>query len=175
VTQTAFRSDVVAFLQNTWFPPATAPIHRERYVSDPLFRSRVLATSATGLRLRRAWGSLYDRVWWDNASPRTDGEARRAMFPPDPHHMRAVVGHNRPRVVVLYGAMTDLGFSQLCQLYPERPWAEQLYVVRCPHPAAFDIATAPVMRAAAVDACAHARWPIPGPVEGVIRRHPTRE
>jgi hypothetical protein len=106
-------NDVVAFLQNQWFP---AKSHRviehayARHASTPEGRAELNARylffrCKTGQQLKRAFpDALIERVAWENCTTQIGSEAS-SKLPPDPAHIEAVLRHFRPRAVIAFGCV----------------------------------------------------------------------
>ena len=108
---------IVAFLQCQWFPARhLATVERAYRLHGPTPEDRadlnarhLFFRCLTGSRLRAAFGEpLCDRITWENASPRIATEAS-GSFPPDHDHIRAVVRHFKPSVVLTFGRVADRG------------------------------------------------------------------
>ena len=126
---------VLAFLQNPWFKPGTNPEIIERYREDADFRRKILAMSATGRALRDAFGPLYQKIIWDNASYES-GESREHMAKPDFLYMARRVALVRPDVILLFGGQAQLGWDRVCSMPDFSGLACRRVVLRAPHPMA---------------------------------------
>lgn len=102
---------VVAFLQNQWFPGRSVPsVERAYRLHGPTPEDRadlnaryLFFRCLTGRRIRAAFGEqLCERIVWENANPKIATEAS-GVFPPDLDHIRAVVAHFKPAVVIAFG------------------------------------------------------------------------
>jgi hypothetical protein len=103
---------IVAFMQNCWFPPGTDQRHIDKYHQDQDFHRRVLAMSMSGKRLVTAFGWLYDRIWWDNAS-KSCATVASGRYGFDLVHMRSVLKRQSPKLVITFGAIAGNGVMLL--------------------------------------------------------------
>lgn len=104
---------IVAFLQNPYFHAGTDPRHIELYASNQRFHQLVLAGTATGKALVKAFGQeLYGKIWWDNASP-DHGDCADEVKKYDSHHMCRVIALIKPTHVLLFGRMAQRGWDEL--------------------------------------------------------------
>lgn len=104
---------ILAYLQNAWFLPGTQQRHVDMYHKDQSFHRRVLAMSATGRALIKAFGrELYDLIIWDNASTE-HGATRDHVSPPDPTYMEKRLVEEKPSVVLLFGKQAQRGWEQI--------------------------------------------------------------
>lgn len=124
----------LGFLQNPWFKPGTDQRHIDMYQDDPNFHRKVLAMSATGRALKRAFGDEYDEIFWDNANP-ISGETREHFEKPDFMYMARRVAALRPHVVLLFGAQAMKGWGQMVNFGFEG-LALNRQVLSAPHPMA---------------------------------------
>ncbi len=97
---------IVAFLQNPWFPEGTNQRHIDKYTTDQDFHRRVLAMSMTGKKLQNAFGGMYRRIWWDNASPIPCAESSGCQNP-DFEHIRHVIREQRPELILTFGRVAQ--------------------------------------------------------------------
>lgn len=106
---------IVAFMQNQWFKdPAAAkrlydkyPDHREEFIKRFLFMGCL-----SGRRLKIAFGSLCDKIIWEECSPEIGGHA--SFNPkPDPDHIRRVLEKHKPDLVMTFGRGAHAGVSPL--------------------------------------------------------------
>lgn len=104
--------EIVAFLQNPWFPEGTAQRHIDHYISDVDFRRRVLSMSMTGKRLNIAFGAWFDRVWWDNANPFPTPVANGVQFP-NIDHILGVINTQKPKLILSFGAQARSGLKTI--------------------------------------------------------------
>lgn len=126
---------ILAFLQNPWFKPGTDERHVRMYAENDDFRRRVLAMSATGRALIRAFGEpLYSRIVWDNASP-AHGERRDAQFPPDIVHMMTSIVRNQPDVLLLFGRQSQAGWAAIHKKFLDSRPGKRI-VLEAAHPMA---------------------------------------
>lgn len=142
---------IVAFLQNPWFRAGIEPRHVAMYRENQDFHRRVLAMSATGRALIRAFGEeLYGAVHWDNACP-NHGFVRGATFPPDVEWMARVFAAQRPDVVLLFGKQAQVGWDEMEDAIGMKNWnpPHEVAVFGAPHPMARGSAQKHIERIAA--------------------------
>lgn len=126
---------IVAFLQNMWFPAASIPKIEaafKRYAQTPEDRSDLIARylfirCLTGRRLQAAFGKWCDEIMWEESTTQIASEAS-GSFPPDPHHIHAVIGHFQPDTILTFGRIAT---DAVRKLMP--PGAR---LISGPHPAA---------------------------------------
>ena len=122
----------LAFLQNPWFRPGTSQRLIDKYRDDTDIHRRILAMSATGRALVKAFGvKLYREIVWDNANP-NHGVTRRAKLSPDPYYMAMRIVTYRPDVILLFGRQAQDGFNTL---FPDKD-PHDCTVLRGAHPMA---------------------------------------
>jgi hypothetical protein len=143
--QPAGRTRVVAFLQNQWVqdPERVRAIYA-RYAGDLERRAELNARflflrSVTGRRLREAFGELCDRIVWEEITTEIGGVSG-AVFPADPGHVRRVLAHFDPAVVLAFGRVARDGLI---------PFIGRRVMVFAPHPAARRPSVFAELRAAA--------------------------
>lgn len=130
---------ILAFLQNPWFKPGTSERHIKMYAENDSFHRKVLAGSATGRALRKAFGDeLYEKIIWDNASPQ-HGDTPDSKFPPDTRYMVYKYTQAQPDVVLLFGRQAQDGWDRLVNIYGS---LTRSIVFRAPHPMAMGSAKA---------------------------------
>jgi hypothetical protein len=101
---------VVAFLQNQWFrdPDRVRALyarHAANLADRCVLNARFLFyRSRTGQNLTAAFGDLCDQIVWAEASPQIGGQSS-SVFPADVPHMRAVLEHFQPRIVLGFGVV----------------------------------------------------------------------
>lgn len=110
-------SEIVAFLQNPYFKEGTGRDTIDRYTTDVDFRRMVLAMSATGKRLQKAFGEeWYGQIWWDNSNP-LHVIHHWGKHDADYHHIVRVVKEQQPKIIIAIGhiarrACLELNFNQ---------------------------------------------------------------
>lgn len=105
--------EVVAFLQNPWFPEGTSQEEIDSYRTDIKFRRERLLKQPTGERLWHAFGpEWYNGIWWDNANPQhqTSWEIRLCA---DLKHMFQVIKQQQPLVVVTFGYVSTRAYDRM--------------------------------------------------------------
>ena len=121
---------IVAFMQNMWVRDV-ARVERLIATYGEPYRRRLIAMALfsgclSGRRLQAAFGAdLCRQIQWDEASPVVAGESSAAP-PADPHHMRHVINHYKPDLVLCFGRSAAGAIRDV--------WSGKL--VCCPHPAA---------------------------------------
>lgn len=127
---------IIAFLQNPWFKEGTPKFIIDKYGNCQTFHRRVLAMSATGKALMRAFGrDLYGRIVWDNACPH-HGSTRRHAEKPDFLHMARRVAEEQADVILLFGAHAQRGWDQVMMDKELSDMRWRRTVLRAPHPMA---------------------------------------
>lgn len=138
----AAQPKILAFLQNQWFKEPARVAKMYARCSDgqhPLDRRASLNKgflfykSLTGRRLRAALGpELCNRIIWEEISPQV-GAKSSAAFPPDQNHIRAVIEHHKPDVILVFGSIAASAtlFMRLLDAM-----AHQYTIIVGPHPAA---------------------------------------
>lgn len=122
--------NIVAFLQNPWFPPGTDERHLTNYQIDVDFRRRVLSMSMTGKRLVEAFGQeWYHKIWWDNANPVAAEKASGALIPNETH-IKMVVEQQKPELILTFGILARDGLHRALWL-TDMTWIPLLH---CHHP-----------------------------------------
>lgn len=120
---------ILAFMQNMWVRDpervrADIEKHGEefrlRFIEFALFRGCL-----TGRRLRAAFGDLCDEIVWEESTREIAGDPK-AIFDPDPVHIKAVIVKHNPDVVITFGRIAGNAVASL--------WDGR--IVRAPHPAA---------------------------------------
>lgn len=131
----------LAFLQNAWFrDPASVQRIYDAHAGDldrlaKLERRFLFAGCLTGRRLKGAFGAMVDQITWANASPVIAGKAS-AKPPADLVHMRKLIDHHQPGLVIAFGRPAA---EALYQLKEEAALhGEQIlpHTIVAPHPAA---------------------------------------
>lgn len=122
--------EIVAFLQNPWFPAGTAERHILHYRDDQDFHQRLLLDTMTGKRLEKSWGEeWFEAIHWDNANWRTawmpDGRQKY-----DIQWMESVLEARKPRLILCYGREAEQGMDAL-ERERQAHWAR---VMACHHP-----------------------------------------
>lgn len=125
---------IVAFLQCQWVlnPDRVAQIYAHRATTPELradLNARFLfAGSLTGNRLWAIFGAkACDSIIWEESSTEIAGKSA-GVFPADPHHIHAVIGHFRPDVILAFGRVATDAMEKLV------PAGAKL--ISGPHPAA---------------------------------------
>jgi uracil-DNA glycosylase len=95
---------IVAFMQNPWSPPGTDKRHVQLYSTNQDFHRRLLRGTMSGNRLQQAFGSLFDTIWWDNASPEA-ADAPEGKTRADSDHIIRVLKEQQPDIVITFGTM----------------------------------------------------------------------
>lgn len=104
-------NDVVAFLQNQWFPLRSHRVIEHAYArhgATPEGRADLNARylffgCQTGKQLKKALpDALIERIVWENCTTKIGSEASSKLAP-DPAHIEAVLRHFRPRCVIAFG------------------------------------------------------------------------
>lgn len=127
--------DILCFLQNQW--ERDADDWNQRYERMELdlrlrLRQRIITGyicnghSMTAKRLQEAFGNMLKEMTFENASPRI-GNKSSDKFPPDLEHIKAVIDHVQPLLIVTFGKIAHDGVSKV---WPQ----EQLLPL--PHPVA---------------------------------------
>lgn len=94
---------ILAFLQNCWFPRDTRLDYIHRYLSDDVFRRRVLSRGWTGHRLINAFGEkMYSEIIWENASIEV-GDHSSHCGEPDLEHVRCMIEKHNPDLILTFG------------------------------------------------------------------------
>lgn len=132
---------VVALLQNAWMRDAErAERIFARHAGDPERRAKLVAAylffgGHTGRRIYDAFGEEVRHSFvWENASPKL-GRQSSDHFPPDPEHIRRVLDHFKPKVVLTLGAVPAKGVADTRRLYSMAGMWSDFTVVSGPHPA----------------------------------------
>jgi hypothetical protein len=103
---------ILAFLQNCWFPADTQIDYVNKYLSDDVFRRRVLARGWTGRRLINSLGEkLFSMIIWDNASVEV-GTVAEHDGTPDLNHVEERIEYHKPDLILTFGK-TALGAVNL--------------------------------------------------------------
>lgn len=113
---------ILCFMQNQWEADsnrwnayweekrATPDYHKLRlYIIGGYTRS---GYSATAKRLQKAFGDLAEEMEWENSTPKVGGFSA-SKFPPDLDHMRAVIEHVSPVLVVTFGSVARDGLKKV--------------------------------------------------------------
>lgn len=101
---------IVAFLQNCYFKHETPNYIIDKYLSDPDYRRKLLANSATGKRLVTAFGEKFKEIHWDNASKYVANYAA-GKAPPDVEHMADVLITTQAKVALAFGNVAADGLQ----------------------------------------------------------------
>lgn len=131
---------ILAFLQNQWFKDPERMTRIYAKCGGDLDKIAQLDATylffgcLTGRRLRTAFGEeLCDQIVWANASPKLAGKSSGA-FPADPEHMKRMIRHFDPGIVLTFGKIAAEGLQQTV------PRLERSHVdfvtIAAPHPAA---------------------------------------
>jgi len=123
---------IVAFLQNMWVKPRQVktvskwpPLSEER---ERMIEYALFAGCLTGRRLKAALGEdVCNLIVWQEANP-TIADNPKTYYPPDREHIRAVLEHHKPDMVICF---TKAGEAAIREALP--PW---LKFFPCVHPAA---------------------------------------
>lgn len=125
---------IVAFLQCQWFPAESIPAIEAAYARRPTPEGRARLTARylfyrclTGRRLRAAFGAWCDAIVWAESTTQIATEAS-GVFPPDPHHIHAIIGHFQPDVILTFGRVATDAVRKLCP--------DACKLISGPHPAA---------------------------------------
>ena len=113
---------IVAFLQNQWFKnPERVALLYAQHANDPGRRAKLNARflfyrSVTGKRLLNALGQdACDAIVWEEAS-REVGSVSSHCPPADPQHIRAVIEHFKPSIVLAFGRIAQAGVLEANQI-----------------------------------------------------------
>lgn len=132
---------IVAFLQNQWFKSTSVERVTKLYEAVDItpegradLNARFLFLQCrTGENLKTAFGDkLIDKIVWENASPKFATESRGA-FPPDLRHIKNVLDHFKPEIVITFGVPAHIGVEQAMM---GRARFAHIQVIRSPHPTA---------------------------------------
>ena len=99
----------LAFLQNMWVKrPEETRRAIERFGETyrvRLIRYALFAGCKTGRNLKRTFGDeLIERIVFEETTREIAGDAK-TIFPADPAHIKAVLAHHRPLVVLTFGGI----------------------------------------------------------------------
>ncbi len=104
--------EIVAFLQNPWFPMDTADRHILLYRDDQDFHRRLLVQTMTGRRLYEAFGDWFAQIHWDNANWRPVWmPGGKQSF--DPFWMSSVIGTQKPKLIITFGREAQMGLDAI--------------------------------------------------------------
>jgi len=95
---------IVAFMQNPWFPPGTQKRHVELYNTDQDFHRTLLANTMSGKRLKQAFKSMFDQIYWDNVAPAAAEEAC-GKTDVDIEWVEKVIAQQRPDLILTFGTL----------------------------------------------------------------------
>lgn len=123
--------NIVAFLQNPWFPEGTAERHIIAYRDDQKFHQRLLEGTMSGGRLVKAFGELFERIHWDNTNWRPAWKAN-GREDPDYNHMKDVILRKQPQIVLCFGNQARDSVQVIRHLIPVGLWPK--HVMACHHP-----------------------------------------
>lgn len=135
---------VLAFLQNQWFKdPARAEAIYASHAGDydriaRLDAAYLFMGCLTGRRLQGAFGETASTdITWTNASPKMGGRSQ-SSFPADPTHIRTVIIHHKPVIILLFGKVAQEGvMSELLSMKQSGTIsAAGIPTISGPHPAA---------------------------------------
>ena len=97
---------IIAFMQNAWFPPGTKQRHIDKYHRDQKFHQRILSFSMSGRRLMEAFKELYFKIWWDNTTHETVQFASD-IVPPNTIMMEELIVKIKPRLILGFGKQAE--------------------------------------------------------------------
>jgi hypothetical protein len=129
---------IVAFLQNQWFkdPQRVEKIYARHATLEERasLNARCLFRGClTGKRLDAAFGKdLCNEIVWEEASPKKSGKSSGA-FPADADHIRRIIEHYRPDVVLCFGRVAVQGVLNSLRLIQG---VHSIEIRGGPHPAA---------------------------------------
>ena len=96
---------ILAFLQNCWFPKDTKADYINRYLTDDVFRRRVLSRGWSGRRLINSFGeNFFSKVIWENASIEV-GSHSSYCGSPDLHHVQCMIDKHNPDLILTFGVV----------------------------------------------------------------------
>jgi len=96
------KINIVAFMQNPWFPPGTQREVIDRYKTDQEFHRRLLRETMSGYRLHQAFGDLFDRIHWDNVAPEAVDHPKKRS-PVNVKHVDNVILTVKPNLILTFG------------------------------------------------------------------------
>ena len=95
--------NILAFMQNPWFPEGTKPEIIDKYRTDQEFHQRLLVRTMSGGRLLQAFGpSMFSSIHWDNVAPTAAVEAA-GKEDVDMEHVEKVISTIKPDVILVFG------------------------------------------------------------------------
>jgi hypothetical protein len=142
---------ILAFLQNQWFEnPERAEALYARWGPEKRHKlnAMLLAASPTGRRLERSFGDLYGEILWDEASLVRSARPN-VRVKADPEHMARVLVAERPKVVLLFGAVAQDGWGPTLSIAGPLLGGYEMIMLRGPHPVARGKDTRPELDAMA--------------------------
>jgi hypothetical protein len=132
---------VLAILQNQWFnDPVGAERVYARHAGDWDRRAKLNAAylffgCLTGKRILAAFGEdMRFKIIWEEASPKKAGKSSGA-FPADPQHIRTIIEHHKPDVVLTFGRIAANGLLSALRILDSAK-TTRFAVIGGPHPAA---------------------------------------
>lgn len=130
---------ICGLLQNQWFPPDRVEQKRRLFEKwDWPHRARAASgylqlNAVTGYRLLDAFGPMFDRIKWGEASPEIT-DRPNVVVKPDPEHIAAFLVHWRPTILLTFGRVAALGWAMAEPAI--RGVMPPIITLAAPHPAA---------------------------------------
>lgn len=129
---------ILALLQNQWSSkPAELQRVMDRHPVGPrrrqIIKRLLFYGCTTGKRLQDAFGTMLDRIEFENTSPRVGGSSS-SYFGSDKAHLLAVVRECQPDLILAFGAVAQRGLEDIGWISHSGPWAGR--AILGPHPAA---------------------------------------
>lgn len=119
---------IVAFMQNAWFPESSNPRHFEEYHTNQAFHQRLLAGTMSGRRLFEAFGDpLFRQIWWDNATDEIAIGDASIRHPYKVDYIEGVIKKQSPHLILAFGNEASTGVAATTLSLP-------IKVMECHHP-----------------------------------------
>ncbi len=103
---------ILAFMQNPWFPAGTQKEVIDKYRTNQEFHRRLLARCMSGNRLLTAFGpKMFNAIWWDNVAPLAAVEAA-GVTDINMQHVESTIAEVKPDMIICFGKIAEKALEQ---------------------------------------------------------------
>ena len=120
------KVNIVAFMQNPWFPPGTDKELIYQYKTQQEVHRKLLKETMSGYRLHQAFGELFDRIHWDNVAPEAVDHPKKRS-PVEIAHVEKVIKTVKPNLILTFGEVAKEAIADSIA-------AIQIKTMACHHP-----------------------------------------